>query len=320
MDKLFMFYMLKNALERNKTICNHENNGFDVDVLAGYWHEWAPIVPLDQTPMEYNIIIVSFMEGDPSGMPVYNPAAISGEELASSIARLRAQGRTALISMGGAHGDIRVPRDGKERLKAEIRRVIETYGFSGVDIDLEGESVTAADNPTVIPEALRELKTYFNDKNREFIITMAPEFIFLRGEDAAYKPYVTGLEGFYDLIFPQYYNQGQDGIFSDELGIYLSQNDDSRKCEFLYTLTKAIVTGSQSYIKIPADKFAIGLPATPDSALNGFVRNPEDAWNAVKRLSAEGENIRGFMTWSINRDSTTNYSFAKAYAPRNLRA
>jgi len=102
-------------------------------------------------------------------------------------------------------------------------------------------------------------------------ITLAPEFSDLRGNDAPYKPILMNLEGYYDLVYPQYYNQGADGIWSDEFNMYLSQNDNEHKAEFLYTLTHALVTGTSNFIKIPADKFAIGLPASTSAALNGYV-------------------------------------------------
>ncbi len=142
---------------------------------------------------------------------------------------------------------------------------------------------------------------------------MAPEFRYLRGYDAPYKPYLMDLEGYYDYIWPQYYNQGQDGIWSEELRVYLSQNDDAMKADFLYTLTNAIVTGTQDFLKIPANKLAIGLPASPEAAFNGYVKNPADVSRALDRLRTEGNPIRGLMTWSVNQDYANGYEFARRY-------
>jgi chitinase len=317
MDKFLIYYTFQRLLNKKRVEgkqVSARSEAYGENILAGYWFEWQPSVKLSDIPPEYNVVVIAFMEGDNAGMPVYKPMMTPGDVIAEGVAKLRSEGRVVLVSLGGAHGDIRVNAIYKQQFKDAVSRAIETYGFSGIDIDLEGESVLAADNATVIPAALRELKTEYMVKNREFVITMAPEFIFLHGENAAYRPYIDGLEGFYDLIYPQYYNQGDYGVWSERLGVYLPQNDDRVKSEFLYTLSNAIVTGTSGYIKIPADKFAIGLPATPDAAIDGYVKNPDDARKAVQRLAAENNAIRGFMTWSINHDSVANYAFAKAYS------
>ncbi len=287
-----------------------ENN-----ILAGYWFQWPPEVNLATIPIEYNVVCIAFFSKNEQGIPTFKAYSISDEEFKAAVKKLKSQGRIVVISLGGASEQFTLFKEDEEKFKNEIIRVVDTYGFSGVDIDLEGESVTAGQNQIVIPEALRQIKDEFKEKGKEFYITMAPEFHFLRGEDAPYKPYVLGLEGYYDIIFPQYYNQGEDGIWSEELNMFLSQNDNRHKAQFLYTLTHAIVTGTQDYIKIPADKFAIGLPASPESALNGYVENPEDVQWALDRLREEGNAIRGLMTWSINQDAVNGYQFLNWYSP-----
>lgn len=291
----------------------------DNKILCGFWFEWQPIVELTEIPIEYNVVCVAFIEQEQqAAIPTFTPIFHTDEYFIDGIRKLKSEGREVLISIGGTHGDISIKEKDKTAFKNELIRIIDKYGFTGIDIDLEGESVKAADNQTVIPETLREIKDYYRSnlcKKKDFMITMAPEFIDLRGYEAGYKPYIADLEGYYDIIFPQYYNQGADGIWSDEYNMFLSQNDDAHKSEFLYTLTNAIVTGTQDYVKIPANKFAIGLPASPDAALNGYVKNPNDVITAMKRLAAEGNEIRGLMTWSVNYDSANGYEFMRRYAP-----
>ena len=282
-------------------------------VLCGFWFEWRPQVDLTMIPKEYNMICVAFIEDD--SIPTFRPRFYSDEYFIEGIKELKNQGRDVLVSIGGAAGHIAIKQADKSAFKQELMGVLEKYGFNGVDIDLEGESVRAADNQTVIPEVLREIKDHYRAQGREFVITMAPEFIDLRGEEAPYRPYVDDLEGYYNLIFPQYYNQGADGIWSHRLGKYLSQNDDEVKADFLYELTHAIVTGTEDFIKISHEKFAMGLPASPQAAKNGYVKNPEDVAWALDRLAREGNPIRGLMTWSINHDSANGYEFARRYAP-----
>ena len=283
------------------------------NVLCGFWFEWEPRVELTEIPSEYNMICVAFIESDT--IPTFAPKFHSDEYFINGIKKLRQEGRDVLISIGGASAHIAIKQSDKSAFKNELLTILEKYGFNGVDIDLEGESIKAADNQTVIPEVLREIKDYYRSQGKDFVITMAPEFVDLRGEDAPYRPYITDLDGYYNLIFPQYYNQGEDGIWSDTLNKYLSQNDDSVKANFLYELTHAIVTGTKDFIKIPSEKFAIGLPASPDAARNGYVKNPEDVEKALKRLASEGNAIRGLMTWSINHDFANRYEFVRRYAP-----
>ena len=57
---------------------------------------------------------------------------------------------------------------------------------------------------------------------------MAPEFPYLR-TNGTYLDYINALEGYYDFIAPQYYNQGGDGIWVDELNAWITQNNDAMK-------------------------------------------------------------------------------------------
>ena len=308
---ILMLAMRQRARQRALTIRKTELEG--KEVLCGFWFEWEPRVELTAIPNMYNMVCVAFIEEN--HIPTFSPKFHPDTYFIEGIKKLRGEGRDVLISVGGASAHIALKEADKPAFKAELINIVDKYGFSGVDLDLEGDSVKAADNQTVIPAVLREIKEEYRARGKDFIITMAPEFSDLRGHDARYKPYIEDLEGYYDLIFPQYYNQGEDGIWSERHRIFLSQNDDANKAWFLEELTRAIVTGTQDFMRIPADKFAIGLPASPDAALNGYVKNPADVAQALARLSEEGFDIRGLMTWSINHDAANQFEFARRYAP-----
>ncbi|MBE1043065.1 chitinase, partial [Escherichia coli] len=47
------------------------------------------------------------------------------------------------------------------RLKDEIIRLVEVYGFDGLDIDLEQAAIGAANNKTVLPAALKKVKDHY---------------------------------------------------------------------------------------------------------------------------------------------------------------
>ncbi|MFE8730871.1 chitinase, partial [Aeromonas hydrophila] len=78
-------------------------------------------------------------------------------------------------------------------------------------------------NQTVIPAALRLVKDHYRTQGKNFLITMAPEFPYLTAS-GPYTPYLRALEGYYDWINPQFYNQGGDGIWIDGVG-WIAQNN-----------------------------------------------------------------------------------------------
>jgi chitinase len=97
--------------------------------------------------------------------------------------------------------------------------------------------------------------------------------------------------------------------------MWISSNNNEYKKEFLYLLTSAIVTGTSDFMRIPASKFCIGLPAAPNSAFTGYVSNPYDVLWALDKLEDDGNKIRGLMTWSINQDAVNGYQFRNWYSP-----
>ena len=271
-------------------------------ILMGFWHNWpagshdgyqqgsSSWLNLTDVPIDYNVVGVAFMKG--VGIPTFQPYNLSDEEFKRQVDVLNNQDRAVLISLGGADAHI--------------------------------ELIGAAANQHVIPTALKIVKDYFAGKAKHFIISMAPEFPYLT-QVGLYIPYLTALEGYYDFIAPQFYNQGGDGVWVQEVnngqGAWIAQNNDAMKEDFLYYLTESLVTGTRGFTAIPANKFVIGLPTNIDAAATGYVINPQDLDRAFSRLNRAGFPIKGLMTWSINWDNGKNkdgvsyhWEFIKRYA------
>ncbi len=304
-------------------------------ILMGFWHNWPAgpsdgyqrgqfaNITLENVPKEYNVVAVAFMKG--SGIPTFKPFNVSDAEFRRQVGVLNSQGRAVLISLGGADAHIELRAGQEQPLANEIIRLVETYGFDGLDIDLEQSAIDFAANKTVLPAALKLVKDHYAGQGKHFIISMAPEFPYLTAS-GKYVGYLQALEGYYDFIAPQFYNQGGDGVWVPEAnngnGAWIAQNNDAMKEDFLYYLTESLVTGTRGFTKIPADKFVIGLPANVDAAATGYVIDKTVVGNAMKRLAVKGHPIKGLMTWSVNWDNGTskdrvpyNWEFSRRYGP-----
>lgn len=303
-------------------------------VLVGYWHSWkssgndgykqgtSADITLKDVNKAYNVVPVAFMKGDGvNRIPTFKPVGISDSAFRAQVAELNSQGRSVILALGGADGHVQLQTGDEQAFANEIIRQVDTYGFDGLDIDLEQSAITAGNNQTVIPAALKIVKNHYRAENKNFLITMAPEFPYLK-PGAAYATYISSLNGYYDYIAPQLYNQGGDGIWVDETNQWIAQNNDALKKDFLYYMADSFIHGTRGFLQIPADKLVLGLPSNNDAAATGYVANPQNAFDAFNQLKAKGTPIRGFMTWSANWDAgknkngvSYNNAFANTYGP-----
>ncbi|WP_243765459.1 glycosyl hydrolase family 18 protein [Bacillus arachidis] len=302
-------------------------------LIMGYLHTWskgfiggyeqgsAAALDLTDVPKEYNVIVVSDMRCSGRGIeiPTFRPYDKSDKEFREQVDQLALEGRQVLLNLGGADAHIELRIGMEKYLADEIIRLEKLYGFSGICIDLNQSTIKAGNNCTVIPAALKNVKDFYKNEGKHFLIALAPEFPYLRDNDK-YLPYLVGLEGYYDLVCPQFYNQGGEGLWVDEVSAWLAQNDDERKEDFLYYVMDAIASGTKGFIKLPHDKLIMGLPANGDAAATGYVTDPSAVLNAMERLKQSGNAIRGLAAWSINWDAgqdkngqSYSYEFIKRY-------
>ena len=327
----------------NSNFTTYHNSQEHKPILVGYWHNWdngagyqggtAKYIDLVDVNQEYDFINVSFMKSYKTGeIPTFIPEVPhkphftqdeKNDYFANQVQLVQERGQKVILSLGGADAHISLKSDDELAFTQEIRKLVSMFGFDGIDIDLEQSAISAGENEDIIPRVLVLLKNYYAEfYNKEFLITMAPEFPYLRTSagQGKYLPYLRGLSIHLDFIAPQFYNQAGDGVNvpieeQEALGFngwWLTQNDTKYKAEFLYLIAKYIVQGKDNFFQIPANQLLWGLPANNDAAANGQIK-AQDIKKATDLLKEQNIYLKEMMTWSVNWDAVTDWEFVKTY-------
>ncbi len=314
--------------------------------LVGYWHNWndgnAPYLELSQVDPRYTIIEVSFAVpavGSTYDM-VFAPAETAPATFTADVAALQAQGKKVLISIGGANATVHLDSDAeRDQFVSSMLGILDTYGFDGLDIDLEGASVAISGGTIASPtdariirliDAVNSIADQYEITNGvPMMLTMAPETAYVQGGMSAYGgiwgaylPIIDALRDRLDILQVQLYNSGS--MYGIDGGIYTQGTAD-----FIVSQTEALLqgftTGGGFLAPLPPEKVAIGLPACPLAAGGGYV-SPAVLEQAVDYLRGTGPQpgsyqrlatyptLRGLMTWSINWDAVGSCAVADEYA------
>ncbi len=314
--------------------------------LVGYWHNWndgnAPYLELSQVDPRYTVIEVSFavpLAGTTYDM-VFAPAETAPATFIADVTALQAQGRKVLISIGGANATVHLDSDAeRDQFVSSMLDILDTYGFDGLDIDLEGASVAISGGTIANPTDARIIRLidavnsiadqYETTHGVPMMLTMAPETAYVQGGMSAYGgiwgaylPLIDALRDRLDILQVQLYNSGS--MYGIDGGIYSQGTAD-----FIVSQTEALLqgftTGGGFFAPLPPEKVAIGLPACPLAAGGGYV-TPAVLEQAVDYLRGVGNQpgsyqrigayptLRGLMTWSINWDAVGGCAVADEYA------
>ncbi len=327
-------------------------------VIAGYWQNWrgkaTDYIPLREVSSLYTHIFVAFaLPAAPGSAAMrFQPTKQTPEEVKADIRWKQARGVKIVLSVGGGNHPIVLRTAADARTFADsLASIVEEYGFDGVDINLEGESLhldagdTDFRRPTTprvvhLIEAIRLLDRRIG---RDKLITMAPETQYVvagykaYGEKAGgYLPVIHALRDIIDWVQMQYYNAGTKLAYSGR-GAEHDVIVKTGTPDFVVALAEMLILGfpvgqdpSRMFPGLGAEKVVIGLPATPSSG-GGWLA-PKDLTRAVRYLT-RGERgyrsayalrqrnghpaLRGVMTWSVNWAASTEggtgvYEFARA--------
>jgi chitinase len=181
-----------------------------------------------------------------------------------------------------------------------------TYGFDGVDIDLENGL-----NPTYMAAALRSLRAR---AGAGLIITMAPQTIDMQSTGSSYFALALSIKDILTVVHTQFYNSGS------MLGCDNGQAYGPGTVNFLTALACIQLQNG-----LRPDQVALGLPASTRAAGGGYVA-PGVVTAALDCLArgttcgtfrppATYPAIRGAMTWSINWDVANGSGFANTVRP-----
>jgi len=320
------------------------------NTLIGYWHNWndsnSPYIHIDQIDSKYDIIEVAF------AMPIshtdmtmtFVPEVVSQNVFISKVQTLQSYGKKVLISIGGANAYIDLSdTDKKQSFVNSMTNIINTYGFDGIDIDIEhgnsilinnGGTIANPTNPSMINliDAIKSIMSNFrSNHSNKMLLTMAPETAYVQGGQSGfgsiwggYLPIIHLLRDSIDILQVQLYNSGT--MYGIDGNVYSQGTAD-----FIVAMTEAAIRGFNTqggfFNGLPANKIAIGLPACPSAAGGGFT-DTAIVRKAVRYLKDKGQkpgnytligngysDLRGLMTWSINWDAVSTcggrYGFAE---------
>ena len=314
--------------------------------LIGYWHNWndgsAPYLELSEADPRYTVIEVSFavpLPGTTYDMD-FAPAETAPATFIADVASLQSQGKKVLISIGGANATVHLDSDAeRDQFVSSMLGILDTYGFDGIDIDLEGASVAITGGTIAAPtdariirliDAAHNIADQFEVQNGvPMMLTMAPETAYVQGGQSAYGgiwgaylPIIDALRDRLDILQVQLYNSGS--MYGIDGAIYTQGPAD-----FIVSQTEALLQGFQTsggfFAPLPPEKVAIGLPACPLAAGGGYV-TPAILAQAVDYLRGTGPQpdnyqrvatyptLRGLMTWSINWDAVSTCASADEFA------
>ncbi|MFF1283832.1 chitinase [Streptomyces sp. NPDC058299] len=280
--------------------------------VTGYWQNFnngATVQKLSDVPSAYDIIAVAFADATSTPGAVsfsLDSAGLGGytaDQFKADIKAKQAAGKKVVISIGGEKGSVSVnDAASATNFANSVHSLMQTYGFDGVDIDLENGL-----NATYMTQALRALSA---KAGSSLILTMAPQTIDMQSTSAAYFQTALNVKDILTVVNMQYYNSGS--MLGCDGKVYSQGTVD-----FLTALACIQLEGG-----LAPSQVGLGLPASPSGAGSGYV-SPTVVDNALDCLakgtgcgtfkpSRTYPDLRGAMTWSTNWDAASGNAWSNS--------
>ncbi|MER6011124.1 chitinase [Streptomyces bluensis] len=284
--------------------------------VTGYWQNFnngATVQRIADVPSQYDIIAVAFADATTTPGAVtftLDSAGLGGytvDQFKADIRAKQAAGKKVVVSVGGERGTVSVnDAASATNFANSVHSLMQTYGFDGVDIDLENGL-----NATYMTQALRSLST---KAGPSLILTMAPQTIDMQSTSNSYFQTALNVKDILTVVNMQYYNSGS--MLGCDGKVYSQGSVD-----FLTALACIQLEGG-----LAPSQVGLGLPASTRGAGSGYVA-PSVVNNALDCLT-RGTNcgsfkpsrtypdLRGAMTWSTNWDAAAGNAWSNAVGPK----
>ncbi|WP_328640653.1 glycoside hydrolase family 18 protein [Streptomyces canus] len=283
--------------------------------VTGYWQNFnngATVQKLSAVQSQYDIIAVAFADATTTPGAVtfsLDSAGLGGytvDQFKADIKAKQAAGKKVVVSVGGQNGTVSVSDPtSAANFANSVYALMQTYGFNGVDIDLENGL-----NATYMSQALRSLSA---KAGSGLILTMAPQTIDMQSTSNAYFQTALNVKDILTVVNMQYYNSGS--MLGCDGKVYSQGSVD-----FLTALACIQLEGGLSPSQV-----GLGLPASTSGAGSGYV-SPSVVNNALDCLtkgtgcgsfkpSKTYPDLRGAMTWSTNWDAAAGNAWSNTVGP-----
>jgi len=314
--------------------------------LIGYWSGYgaaSSTFPLREISPQWDYILVAFAIPDktaPEGtMRFAPPRGMDPAEFKSDVAFLKNKGKKVMISLGGGgqHFTLADPKR-VPNFVASVTKIVEEYGFNGIDIDFESPSLSIAPGdtdfrhpttPSIVNliDALKQLRAHFG---KDFMISLVPEgtqipagYPSYGGQFGSYLPITYAIKDILTFIDVQDYNtpplQGLDGE------IYQPGTVDYHAAMTELLLHGFAVGGDPKtmFPALPAKQVAVGFLTGDTTA--GIVDQAMEYISTGKRPAGAKYRLRkpggypemiGAMFWTIDADRRLNYEFSNSVGPQ----
>jgi chitinase len=314
--------------------------------VQGYWHNWhseqVPYFRLHTLPEEVNTVLVAFATPDPegSGRILFKPHEVVPGLFELDIRSIQKRGDDVLISIGGSGHPLELdtPKQ-KEAFIDSVRKIVDRYGFDGIDLNLEDNSMVLDPgdndfrNPTTpkilhLIEAVRELRATYGE---HFIITVAPEVVYVtRGyvgygkKVGGYLPFIHAVREDINWVHMQLYNAGGQYLYDPTRSARRDIIVDASTADFVVGMTHMLIEGfpvgkdpKNWFPGLGAQRVAVGLPCNRKASFNGamtskhfeeaitFLLSGEPSYDSrlPASLHKAYPELVGVMNWSLNWDA-----------------